>query len=311
MRTRPFGRTGLKISALGYGAMPLSLDGRPGEDEALAILDEVLDMGVTLFDTADVYRFESESENHNERLLARAIGLRGTLENDIIVATKGGMMRNEGRWEIEGSPKMIELAIRKSHRALGGKRPIPLWQHHWPDPRHSITEMLEPVRRAVDEGLIRFVGVGNYSVEQIKEAMAIVDIVSVQSQHNIWNRDAETDGVLAFCESNDLVFFPWRPMGGMGLSGRLHEISVLSEIAARHGASPHATVLAWQMAMFPCIVPIPGSKQPSHIRDCLTAAQINLSPEDVGRLCAISEDELPKRNRPPSWGKTPPLSRRD
>src|SRR5438477_11400568 len=170
MRTRLFGKTGVEVGVIGYGAMPLSLEGRPTEAEALAILQQVAARGVSFIDTADTYGLDPSDVHHNERLLAKmAVSVKGR-GGPIYIATKGGTVRKQSSWEIDGSPARLYRVIRESFEALGGEKPIFLWQHHWPDPRYSIKEMMEPVQRAMKENLVRFVGVANYSLEQIKEA---------------------------------------------------------------------------------------------------------------------------------------------
>ena len=310
MLTRFFGKTGIKAGVLGYGAMALSLEER-SEPESMEILGKALDSGVTFFDTADTYCRGPSSLHHNERLLARMLE---SLPKDgpyIFLATKGGTVRTERGWEVDGAPDFLYRGICESFEALGGKRPISLWQHHWPDPRHSITAMLEPVARAVNEKLVRFVGVANYSVEQLREARDVVDVVSVQNQYNFWNREPEHDGVLEYCEQEGLIFLPWRPMGGLGLAQRLGEIGPLAGLAHERGISPQRLVVAWHLAKSKCILPIPGSSRLEHILDCLAAEKIRLEPREIALLNAISEKDLPERIRPAAWKWMPPLTRKD
>ncbi len=306
MRTRPFGKTGIDVSVLGCGAMALSLSGRPSEEQSLKILQRVLQEGVSLIDTADTYGLGPQDLHHNERLVARAVA--GEARMPVVVATKGGMVRTEMGWQIDGTPDRIYRAICGSYEALGGENPIPLWQHHWPDPRYSIRAMLQPVRRAVDEGLVRFVGVGNYSLDQIQQARDVVDVVSVQNQYNLWHREADLDGVLAYCEEHDLVFLPWRPLGGLGLAQLLGEIPAVVEMAGQRGVTPHRLLIAWHLAKSPCILPIPGARRLDHLLDCLAAAELNLDSREVAQLDAIPSADLPRRARGAAWEQMPPLA---
>jgi len=306
MRTRPFGKTGIDVSVLGCGSMALSLPGRPPEERALQILRRLLLEGVSLLDTADTYGLGPDDLHHNERLLARAVSERAGMP--VVVATKGGTVRTESAWQIDGNPDRLYRAICGSYEALGGEAPIPLWQHHWPDPRYSIRAMLQPVRRAVDEGLVRFVGVGNYSLDQIKQARDVVDVVSVQNQYNLWHREAEQDGVLAYCEAHGLMFLPWRPLGGLGLAQLLGEIPAVADLARQRNASPHRLLIAWQLAKSPCILPIPGGRRLEHLLDCLAAAELNLDSREVARLDAIPAADLPRRARKAAWEEMPPLA---
>jgi pyridoxine 4-dehydrogenase len=308
MRTRVFGKTGVEVGVIGYGAMPLSVEARPPEDEACNILREVTARGVSFMDTADTYGLSPADLHHNERLLAKMFLSGNDRVPRVYIGTKGGTVRKEPGWEIDGSPERLYRVISESFEALGGKEPIFLWQHHWPDPRYSIRAMMEPVRRAVDEKLVRFVGVANYSIEQIKEAREVLEIVSVQNQYNLWRREAEHDGVLEYCEREDLVFMPWRPLGGLGLAQRLGEINPLMDLARERGISPYRLNIAWLLAKSKCILPIPGSSRLGNILDCLEAGNVHLTPVEIARIDAIAEPELPKRSRPPAWGRMPPLS---
>ena len=310
MRKRQLGSSGLEVSAIGYGAMPLSLEGRPKRAVAVSVIEEVLAGGISFIDTAAVYHLPEEQGNHNEELLAEAFNKIGSRAADVVIATKGGMIRTSGRWEIEGAPEQIERSILRSHAALGGKKPIDLWQHHWPDPRHSIRESLRPVQRAVEAGLIKCVGVGNYTRSQIEEASEIVEVASVQSQYNLWNRQAESNGVLEYCESRGIIFLPWRPLGGKWLAGRLGEVAVLQAIAQRHATSTFAVVLAWQMQRYACILPIPGTRNPQHLWECAAALDVVLSPEEADRIAGLGHNDLPQRHNAPPWQPAPPLSDR-
>lgn len=311
MRKRPFGKTGVEVSVVGYGAMPLSVEDRPSEAEALSILQQVVARGVSFIDTADTYGLGPSDLHHNERLLAKMLSSTKDDAARILIATKGGTVRRQPGWEIDGSPTRLYRVIRESFEALGGEQPIFLWQHHWPDPRYSIKAMMEPVLRAVNEKLIRFVGVANYSIEQIKQARDVVDIVAVQNQYNLWRREPEHEGLLEYCENEGLVFLPWRPLGGLGLAQRLREIEPLASLAAARGISPHRLNIAWLLAKSKCILPIPGTRRLKNIIDCLEAEDVRLTSFEIARIDAITERDLPRRSRPPAWEKMPPVSQTD
>ena len=285
--------------------------GRPPEDQAKQILRRLLQEGLTFLDTADTYGPEPEETHHNERLIRGAFAAMHKPEKPILVATKGGMRRTAGRWEIDGSPEHLYRSICGSYQAFGGETPIPLWQLHWPDPRFSIAAMLAPARRAVDEKLVQFVGVCNFSLAQLKQAQDIVPVVSVQNQFNLWHREAEMDGILEYCVQSDLVFLPWRPFGGLGLSQRLGEVQPLARLASERGISPQRLIIAWQLAKSSSILPIPGSCRLDHILDCLAAVEDRLDDAEVRCLDAISPSDLPRRERPAAWEGMPPLARLD
>ncbi len=298
MRERTLGSTATRVSVVGYGAMALSLERVP-EDEAIQTLHRVFDLGVTLIDTASSYCDDERDQHHNEKLVARALASYGAGAARVCVATKGGAIRVDRRWRMDGSPDHLYRSICESHEALGGRAPIPLWQHHWPDARYPVRESMQAVRRAVDEGLIRHVGVSNYSVAQVEEARTVVDIVSVQNQYNLWCRDPERDGVLAWCERENIAFLPWRPLGGLGLAQRLDRAPLLRELAASRGVTPYRLMIAWFLARSPCLLPIPGSRRWSHAEDCLRAAELLLSPDEVARIAALAVADMPELETDP------------
>lgn len=284
MKTKQLGNTGVTISAMGLGGMPLSLSERPPESQAIAVIHRALDLGVTLIDTADSYCKDESDKHHNERLIHKALQQYAGDTSQVIVATKGGLMRPNGSWTRNGNPDHLRDTIRISFEALGGTKPIDVWQYHAPDPDYTIEESLAPAKEAVEAGLIRFVGVSNFSVEQIKRARDIVDIVSVQNQYNPWYRQPEADGVLEYCETEGLTFFPWSPLGGSRRVGSLEDIPVIAQVAQEKGISVYQVVLAWLQAKSPCIVPIPGASKTSSIENSVGAVEVNLSPTEVERI---------------------------
>ncbi len=284
MRTTKLGPTGVEVSAVGFGAMHLSLEGRPLESESLAIVHRALDLGVTLIDTADAYCRDEGDKHHNERLLCQALDSWSGDASGVVVATKGGCIRPAGAWQTRSDTRYLRRTIRKSHKALGGERPIELWQHHAPDPRVRLEDSLTVVRQAVEEGRIRHVGVSNYSLEQIERARAVVAVVSVQNQYSPWHRQPETDGVLEYCEREGLAFLPWSPLGGSHRAKRLAEYGDLAALSQEKGVSPQRLVLAWLRAKSPCVLPIPGASRVESLEDSLASADLELSAEEVGRI---------------------------
>lgn len=284
MQTKQLGNTDVTISAIGLGGMPMSLSSRPPESQAIDVIHRALALGVTLIDTADSYCQDESDKHHNEALIHKALQQYDTDTSHVTVATKGGLMRPNGSWTRNGNPDHLRQTIRTSFETLGGSKPIDVWQYHAPDPNYTIEEALTPAKEAVNEGLIRFVGVSNFSVEQIKRARDVVEIVSVQNQYNPWYRQPEFDGVLEYCETEGLTFFPWSPLGGSRRVGSLEDIPVIAQLAKEKGVSVYQIVLAWLLAKSPCIVPIPGASKVSSIEDSVGAIALKLSEEEVGRI---------------------------
>ncbi|MBI4239085.1 MAG: aldo/keto reductase [Deltaproteobacteria bacterium] len=283
MSTATLGKTGISISSLGFGAMWLSIDGRPPSEQATAVLQRAVQRGATFIDTADSYCIDEADKHHNERLIAAALShSQGAAPR--IVATKGGLIRPEGRWEVNGDPRHLTAAIRHSFEALGGERPIALWQWHAPDPRYPIEESLLPVRQAVKEGLIQHVGLSNVSVEQIKEARDMLDIVSVQNRYSLWHRQPERDGVLAYCERVGLTFFAYSPLGGRLGAKALAGHGLAVELAQHYGVTPQRIALAWLHTKSRCIVPIPGTTRVEAADQLFTQLNLRLTPDEARAL---------------------------
>ncbi|MBD2039566.1 aldo/keto reductase [Microcoleus sp. FACHB-672] len=284
METKQLGNTGIKISAIGLGGMPMSLSSKPPESQSIAVIHKALDLGVTLIDTADSYCKDESDKHHNEQLIAKALQQYAGDTSKVIVATKGGLMRHGGNWARNGNPDHLRETIRISFEALGGEKPIDVWQYHAPDPDYTIEEALAPAKEAVEAGKIRYVGVSNFSVEQIKRARDLVEIVSVQNQYNPWNRQPEIDGVLEYCERENLTFLPWSPLGGSRRFTRVEEIKEIAQLAAEKSVSVYCIVLAWLRAKSPCVVPIPGASKISSIEDSVRAGDLNLSTDEVWHI---------------------------
>lgn len=251
METKQLGKTDVMLSAIGLGAMPMSLRGRPPESQSISVIHRALDLGIRFIDTADSYCQDESDKHHSERLIHKALQQYSGGSN-VVIATKGGLMRPNGSWTRNGDPSHLRQTIQISFEALGGET-IDIWQYHSPDPEYTIEESLKPAKEAVDQGLIRFVGVSNFSVEQIKRARDVVELVSVQNQYNPWHRQPEFDGVLEYCENEGLTFLPWSPLGGSRRVSRLEDISAISQLAREKGVSVYCIVLAWLRAKSPCI----------------------------------------------------------
>ena len=286
MKNKRLGNTNFNISAIGLGGMPLSLSGRPTEAQSIAVIHRALDLGVTLIDTADSYCQDQSDKHHNEELIAKALQQYTGDIRSVTVATKGGLMRPQGAWTRNGNPHHLRKTIRESFEALGGQKPIDLWQYHAPDPTYTIEAALAPAKEAVEAGMIRFVGVSNFSVEQIKRARDTVEIASVQNQYNPWHREPESDGVLEYCEAEKLTFFPWSPLGGSRRATIGQDIPAIAKLATEKNVSVYCIVLAWLLAKSPCIVPIPGATKISSIEDSVQAIDVQLTDAEVQQISA-------------------------
>jgi aryl-alcohol dehydrogenase-like predicted oxidoreductase len=271
-----------RVFPIGLGAMPLSVEGRPDEDRAIRTIHAALDAGVNLIDTADAYSLGDADFGHNERLVAKA--LRGRRDG-VLVATKGGHTRKGAAWELDGRREYIRAACEASLRALETDV-IDLYQHHRPDPAVPYAETIGALKELQDEGKVRWVGVSNASTGQLEEALAIVQLASVQNQLAPNFTSPIAKGEVAFATERGLAFLPWSPLGGIGRADGAAAVSPIAQAAEAHGVSPQQVVLAWLLALSPAVIPIPGSSRPETIADSARAVELELSEAELAAISA-------------------------
>ena len=262
--------------------MPLSLSGRPPEDQSIRTIHAALDAGVNLIDTADAYAYDEHDTGHNERLIAKA--LRGRRDG-VLVATKGGHVRRGQAWEVDGRPEHIRAACEASLRALETDV-IDLYQFHRPDPDVPYAESVGAFKALQDEGKVRWVGLSNATVAQLEEALEIVAVVSVQNQLALDFTGPLERGEVEACEERGIAFLPWSPLGGIGRAGGTEGVAPVMAAAERHGASPQRVALAWLLALSPVMIPIPGASRPETITDSARAPELALSEAEVRDISA-------------------------
>jgi aryl-alcohol dehydrogenase-like predicted oxidoreductase len=282
MKHRPLGSTGLHVSCIGLGGMPLSLEGRPATSEAIKVIHASLRGGVTLIDTADVYCLDQSEIGHNERLIAEALQQWPDPEG-VVVATKGGLTRPGGAWVTDAHPRRLKAACEASLRAL--KVPaITLYQLHAVDdvvPLEDSVGALAELRRA---GKILHIGLSNVTSAQIRRAQQVAPITSVQNRCGIYDRRDFLNGVIALCEAENITYLAYGPVGGSRGKHRVADDPVLRQIAARHGVSPFQVALAWLLARSPVIVPIPGASKITSAIDSAAASALTLASDDLVML---------------------------
>ncbi|WP_166844971.1 aldo/keto reductase [Isoptericola sp. BMS4] len=285
MQQRTIG--GRAVSAIGLGGMPMSIEGRPDADRSVATIHAALDAGVTLIDTADAYHRDAHEVGHNEELIARALREYGPGASDVLVATKGGHLRpGDGTWTQNGDPEYLKRAAKESARRLGVDA-IGLYQFHRPDPAVPYADSVGAVRELLDEGVIAMAGISNADVAQIDEAQQVLGgrLASVQNQFSPAFRSSQ--GELEHCADLGVAFLPWSPLGGIANAKDLAaRHGVFQEVADEVGTSVHQVTLAWELALAPVVVPIPGASRPASVRDSAGAPELELTAEQVARLSA-------------------------
>jgi pyridoxine 4-dehydrogenase len=269
----------LEVSRMGFGAMRITgprILGWPDDREnALRVLRRAVELGVNLIDTADAYGPEV-----SELLIAEALH---PYPEGLVVATKGGLLRtSSGAWPRDGRPEHLREACEGSLRRLRVDR-IDLYQLHAPDPEVPFEDSVGELARLQTEGKIRHVGLSNVSVEQLRRAQELVEVVSVQNRYSLADRSSE--GVLDECERQGIAFLPWYPLA----VGRLAEPGgALGRIADAHDATPAQIALAWLLARSPVVVAIPGTASVAHLEEDVAAASLDLAAEEFAELSATA-----------------------
>jgi aryl-alcohol dehydrogenase-like predicted oxidoreductase len=258
----------------------MRLSTAPDRDEAAAIgvIQSALDAGARLLDTADAYCLDEAERGHNERLIAEALRTWAGDRSAVEVATKGGMRRPGGRWVPDGRAKHLKDACEASCRALDIDA-IDLYQLHAPDPRTPFETSVRALASLYDAGLVRAVGLCNVTVGQIEAARSIVDVASVQVAMSVLDDSSLRNGVAEYCRDHGIRLIAYRPLGG-DRSDRIARNSVLGDIAADHGATPHEIALAWLADLDPVVVTIPGATRIETARSAIRASAIALTVAD-------------------------------
>jgi aryl-alcohol dehydrogenase-like predicted oxidoreductase len=275
------------VFPIGLGAMPMSLSGRPPEEQSVRAIHAALDAGVNLIDTADAYSQDDRDIGHNERLIAKALAGR---RDGVIVATKGGHTRTrDGGWELDGSPEHMRAACEASLRALRTDR-IDLYQYHRPDPDVPYAETIGALKELQDEGKVRWIGISNADTGQIEEALGIADVAAVQNQLSLEYPAPLTNGEVELCSERGIAFLPWSPLGGISrAAGAAAEHDPVQQAADAHGVSPQRVALAWLLSLSPVVIPIPGASRPESIQDSVQAAELELTHAELQAIGGIAQ----------------------
>jgi pyridoxine 4-dehydrogenase len=268
----------LAVNRLGFGAMRITGEGiwGPPSDpqEARAVLSRAVELGVNFIDTADAY-----GPNVSEQLIYEALH---PYPPGLVIATKGGYTRpGPDKWEPDGSPAHLRAACNDSLQRLHLER-IDLYQLHTPDPKVPFEESIGELARLRQQGKIRHVGVSNVTLAQLKQARALVPVVSVQNRYNLGDRSFED--VLQYCATERLAFLPWAPLAGRESPRLIPWASVAEQIAKARSVSSAQIALAWLLARSRALLPIPGTSSRAHLEDNVAAAALHLTPTELQQL---------------------------
>src|ERR1700751_1852963 len=265
----------LTIHRLGFGAMRITGNGIWGEpkdpDTAKKVLRHAVELGVNFIDTADSYGPEVSEQLIGEALAPYAKG--------VVIATKAGLTRSgPDQWLPVGRPEYLIQEVEMSLRRLKLER-IDLWQLHRIDPKVPVEESLGAIKKLQEQGKIRHVGLSEVKPHEIDQARKVVEIVSVQNQYNLSDRQHED--VVDYCDKHKIAFIPWYPVA----AGKLTKPGgKLDEAAKKHGATVSQLSIGWLLHRSPVILPIPGTSKVKHLEENLKASEIFLSDSELREI---------------------------
>ncbi|HLF12513.1 MAG TPA: aldo/keto reductase, partial [Gammaproteobacteria bacterium] len=203
----------------------------------------------------------------------------------VIVATKGGLTRPGGRWDVDCSPKWLRYCCEQSARDLSA--PIPLYYLHTVDPAVPLADSLGELVRLRDEGKIAAIGLSNVKAQQLDLALRLTPIAAVQNRCNVLDTRDFALGVVERCRELGIAYVPYSSVGGHGGHKRLAHYPALARIAAKHSTSTYAIALAWLLAKGPHVLPIPGATKVASVKNSLSAADVLLDTDDLAALDAL------------------------
>ena len=303
MEQRQLGKSGIKVSALGLGLMSMSgVYGNANDDESIKVVHYALDQGINFLDSADMYGW-----GHNETLLGKALKGR---RDKVVVATKFGQVKAaDGKQSVDGRPDYVMQACDASLKRLGIEV-IDLYYQHRVDTNTPIEETVGAMKRLVEQGKVRALGLSEARPETIRRAHKVHPIAAVQNEYSLLYRK-EGEETLKATRELGIALVPYAPLGRSMLTGTVHGkadlpegdrrlqhprfqgdaleqnvvlVKKIEEIAREKRCTPAQLVLAWLLAQGSDILPIPGTKRRERIDENLAALKIRLSPQDLKRI---------------------------
>ncbi len=305
MLKRQLGRSGLEVSALGFGCMGLSFGYGPGLDRAAGVqlIRQAVDRGVTFFDTAEAYGAL------NEEAVGEALT---PVRDQVVIATKFGFKNGDATQGMDSRPERIRSVVEASLKRLRTDHIDLLYQHRV-DPAVPIEEVAGTVKELIAQGKVRHFGLSEAGVESIRRAHAVQPVSALQSEYSLWWREPERE-VIPALEELGIGLVPFSPLGKGFLTGAIDQTTTFSQddfrnivprfaaearlanqvlvdaikrIAASRGATPAQIALAWLLAQKPWIVPIPGTTKLHRLDENLAAAAVELSPDDLQQIQSV------------------------
>jgi aryl-alcohol dehydrogenase-like predicted oxidoreductase len=312
MQKRTLGKSGLEVSALGYGCMGLSSAYGPpvARQDGVKIIRTAFERGVTFFDTAESY-----GPFTNEELVGQALA---PIRDQVVIATKFGFDIDPKTGQRSGGLNSRPEHIREVVDAMLNRlkvHTIDLLYQHRVDPAVPIEDVAGTLKELIAAGKVKHFGLSEAGAQTIRRAHAVQPVAAIQSEYSLWTRDVEQNGVLATCEELGIGFVPFSPLGAGFLTGKIDTkttfdptdfrnisprftsearaanqavVDLLKSIADKKGGTPAQVALAWLLAQKPWIVPIPGTTKLHRLEENLGAANIQLTPEDLRDINAAA-----------------------
>ncbi len=300
MKKRALGKSGLEVSALGFGCMGLTFGYGPAthEADAIALIQKAYQSGVTFFDSAEAY-----SQGANEELLGKAVQ---PFRKDIVIATKFGFKNGDAITGMDSSPERIRIVAEASLKRLKTDY-IDLFYQHRVDPNVPMEDVAGTVKDLIKEGKVKHFGLSEAGVASIRKAHAVQPVTALQNEYSIWWREPEKE-IIPTLEELGIGFVAFSPLGKGFLTGAINEntkfdstdfrnivprfseenrkanqklVDLLSAIASAKRATPAQIALGWLLAQKPWIVPIPGTTKLHRLEENIGGASIDLSADDV------------------------------
>jgi aryl-alcohol dehydrogenase-like predicted oxidoreductase len=302
MKTRILGRSGLEVSALGFGCMGLDFGyaTKVSKDEGVALIRAAVDRGVTFFDTAEVY-----GPYTNEEMVGEALRPR---RDEVVIATKFGFDIVDGEMKgLNSRPEQIRAVADASLKRLGVEV-IDLFYQHRVDPAVPIEDVAGTVKDLIAEGKVRHFGMSEPGAATVRRAHAVQPVAVLQNEYSLWERGVESNGILEACEELGIGLVPYSPLGKGFLTGAMSSqtslgegdfrsrlprftpeameknqalVDLLKSVSGIKGATPAQIALAWLLAQKSWIVPIPGTTKLHRLEENIAAAEVELSTQEL------------------------------